>query len=234
MRKYPLIVGLLLVIVISCKHQMVAPGTNATPVIITNPVTGGGSTANPSDTVCFNSEILPLYQSYCGSDGCHSAATHKEGIILTDYFDIMKGIRANNPSGSKYYTVIGSSMPPRNSPQLTAAQKATILKWINQAALNTNCSSLTCDTTLTTYNNGISSIFSTYCNGCHGVAPGSGNIVLSNYASAKTAGVTFKQNFLNAINYTAITSSKNMPPAGKLSSCQINQITKWINNGCPQ
>jgi uncharacterized membrane protein len=211
---------------------MVAPGTSTTPVIITNPPTNGNGPSSPNDTVCFNSQILPLYQSYCGSDGCHSAGTHKEGVILTDYFDIMKGIRANNANSSQYYTIIGGSMPPKSSPQLTSAQKATILKWINQSALNTNCTALICDTTLTTYNNGISSIFSTYCNGCHGVAPGSGNVILSDYNNAKNAGSTLKQNFLNAINYTAATSSKNMPPAGKLSSCQITQITKWINNGC--
>jgi len=230
MTKLFVIACFVLTIISACKHQMVAPGTSATPVPVINPGTGTAA----GDTVCFNNEILPLYQSYCGSSGCHSSSSHKEGIILTDYFYIMKGIRANSPNSSKYYTAIGGKMPPKNSPQLTALQKASILKWINQSALNTTCNITTCDSTKTTYSNGISALFSTYCNGCHGVAPGSGNVVLSDYASAKAAGTTLKTSFLNAINYTSASSAMNMPPGNQLSSCQIMQITKWINNGCPQ
>lgn len=227
MKRVLFYIGILLFSSMACKHQMVAPGTSAAPV----PVTGNVST---NDTVCFFSEVLPLFQSYCGSSGCHDAATAKEDVVLTDYFNIMKGIRANNPASSEYYTILSESMPPRNSPQLTVNQKATILKWINQGALNTVCISTTCDSTKTTYNNGMTALFSTYCNGCHGVSPGSGNVVLGDYINAKNAGTSLKQNFLNAINYTATTSAKNMPPGNKLSSCQINQITTWINNGCPQ
>jgi len=127
-------------------------------------------------------------------------------------------------------------MPPGRSPQLSAAQISTIAKWINQGALNTSSCSVatTCDTTKTTYTNGISQIFATYCNGCHGLAPGSGGVVLSDYNSAKSAGTSLKTNFLNAINYTSPSAAMNMPPAGQLSNCQVKQIEKWINAGCPQ
>lgn len=230
MKKILYIFGVAILALESCQHQMVAPGTSDVVVAVTNP----GNGISTTDTVSFQSEVLPLYQSYCGSAGCHNASSSKEGVVLTDYFNIMKGIRANSPSSSKYYTVIGGKMPPRNSPQLSSVQMATILKWINQSALNTAYTTTVCDTTQTTYTNGISQIFSTYCNGCHGTAPGSGNIVLANYTSAKNVGTVLKQNFLNAINYTAATASKNMPPLGKISSCQITQIKTWINNGCPQ
>ena len=214
----------LLCLMLACKHQMVAPGTSTTEVPV----------SNSSDSVCFNSNILPLYVSYCGSSGCHDAATAREDVVLTDYFDIMKGIRANNPGGSKYYSVLSRSMPPSGHPKMTSIQTATILKWINQGATNTVCSSTNCDTTQTTYTNGISALFSTYCIGCHGIAPGSGNVVLSDYNSAKAAGTTLKANFLNAIHYTSTNTAMNMPPVGQLSNCQVTQITKWINNGCPQ
>lgn len=224
---------MVLLAVYACKHDMVSPETETKPV----PVTGSGPGSSPTpanDTVCFQSEVLPLYQSYCGSAGCHNATSAREEVILTDYFNIMKGIRANNPASSKYYTVIGGSMPPRNSPALSATQTATILKWINQGALNTVCVGTTCDTTKTTYSNGISQIFATYCNGCHGIPPGSGNVVLSDYASAKAAGTTFGANFLNAINYKMANTAQNMPPGGPLSSCQNTQITKWVKSGYPQ
>ena len=150
MRKVFFIVALVLLASIACKHQMVVPGTSTTPIIITNPGTGGTSV---SDTVCFNSQVLPLYQSYCASAGCHSAASASAGVITTDYFNIMKGIRANSPNSSKYYTILSNGMPPRGSPQMTAAQIATIQKWITQGALNTVCVTTTCDSTKTTYSN---------------------------------------------------------------------------------
>ena len=231
MRKSLFTIMILIIVLISCKHDMVAPGTSSTPVSIVIPPSVSPTT---NDTVCFQTEVLPLYQSYCGSSGCHNTGSAKEGVVLTDYFNIMKGIRAKNPSGSKYYTIIGGSMPPRNSPALTSTQTALILKWINQGALNTVCVGGTCDSTKTTYTNGISQIFATNCNGCHGLPPGSGNVLLNNYANAKAAAVSNGANFLNAINYKMANTSQNMPPAAPLGSCQNMQITKWVNSGYPQ
>jgi len=204
-----------------------------TPPVVTNPNTGT-TPAVTSDTVCFNTEILPLYVSYCGSAGCHDAATHSSGVMTTDYGHIMVGIRAKNAANSKYYTIIGNGMPPRNSPQLTAAHIASIKKWIDQGALNTNCTKV-CDTTVFTYAGAIQTILSTNCGGCHGAKPGSANIYLGDYASTKAYVSANKSIFLNAINYvTTIAASKRMPPSGKMVDCKILQIQKWINNGYPQ
>jgi cytochrome c551/c552 len=221
----------LILIIYSCKHDMVAIGTNPNPV----PINGGGDTTiGSSDTVCFSTQVLPLFQSYCGSSGCHNSSSARSGVITTDYFDIMKGIRANSPNGSRYYTVIGGGMPPRSSSQMSSTQKAIIANWINQGALNTVCSAATCDTTQYTYTNGISQIFATYCVGCHGSASASAGVVLSDYASATAAVTSQGAAFLNSINFTMPSAAQNMPPAAQLSSCQITQITKWINNGMPQ
>lgn len=194
--------------------------------------------AATNGAVCFSSEILPLYQTYCAQTGCHNSITARKGIILDSYNNIMNGIRANNPNSSKYYTVITNGggddkMPPSGSAQMGSTQISLIQKWINEGATNTQCAPA-CDTTQFTYTNGLSALFANNCNGCHGVAPGSGNVVLSDYASAKAAGTNMKAAFLNAINFTSAISSQNMPPSGQLSSCQVTQITKWINNGCPQ
>jgi uncharacterized membrane protein len=175
-----------------------------------------------------------LYNTYCAITGCHDAVTRKSGVELDSYTTIMRGIKANNPNSSSYYTIIGGSMPPRSSGQMNATQIALIKQWINEGATNTTCATSTCDTTQYTYTNGISTLFANNCNGCHGTAPGSGSVVLSDYASAKTAGTTMKAAFLSAINYTSATSAMNMPPSGQLSSCQVTQITKWLNAGCPQ
>lgn len=192
------------------------------------------NSATSNGTVCFSTQILPLYVTYCAMSGCHNSGSRAEGIELDTYTTIMNGIVANNPNGSRYYTVLGGKMPPKSSGQLTSTQIALISQWITEGATNTTCTTSTCDTTQYTYTNGISALFANNCNGCHGVAPGSGNVVLSDYASAKTAGTTLKANFLNAVNYSSATTAMNMPPTGQLTACQVTQITKWLNAGCPQ
>jgi hypothetical protein len=59
-----------------------------------------------SDTVCFNTEVLPLFITYCASAGCHDPVSKKEGVITNNYANIMKGITAKNPNKSEYYKVI--------------------------------------------------------------------------------------------------------------------------------
>ncbi|HVV55205.1 MAG TPA: c-type cytochrome [Mucilaginibacter sp.] len=242
MKKPLLIFAALLAVMSACTHDAVNPNktisSGTTGSTGSNGSTGTTSTPPPpqtSDSVCFKTDVLPLFQTYCASTGCHDATTAQEDLVLTNYTNIMRGISPGNPSSSRYYRVItDGSMPPRKSPQLSSSQVAVISKWIIQGAKNNTCVVVTCDTTKTTYTNGISQIFATYCNGCHGVAPGSGNVVLSNYAGAKAAGTSLKATFLSAINYTSANSAMNMPQSGKLPDCQITQITKWINNGCPQ
>jgi len=192
-------------------------------------------TAAPVVTgVCFSSQILPLYQSFCAQAGCHNTTSAQGGVILDSYANIMNGIRANNPGSSKYYTIIGRSMPPSTSAQMSAAQVALIKQWINEGATNTTCTA-SCDTTQFTYSTSISALFANNCVGCHNATTNYLGVILSDYTSAvnsiKTIGTT---TFLNAINFTSATAAMNMPPSGQMSSCQITQITKWINNGYPQ
>jgi len=140
-----------------------------------------------------------LYVSYCGSAGCHNATTHKEGVITTDYGHIMNGIKAKNSGSSKYYTTIGRDMPPSGSAQMSSTQIALIKKWIDQGALNTQCTNV-CDTTNFTYSGAIQTILSNNCGGCHGTQTGSSNVYIGDYNSAKTYITNNKDLFLNAIN----------------------------------
>ena len=232
----------IIVIWSGCQHELVNANVGLNKdsiVVVTPPANGGttsgtgGNTAAVSDTVCFNSEVLPLYVSYCGSAGCHNELSHREGVITTNYGYIMNGIRAKNPGGSKYYTIIGNGMPPRSSPQMTAANLATILKWINQGALNTSCTN-TCDTTQYGYVNAVQTILANNCGGCHGTKPGSANVYLGDYASAKAYISANKTLFLNAINHSStLTAAQRMPPSAKMIDCKITQIQKWIDKGYP-
>jgi uncharacterized membrane protein len=220
----------------ACKHDVL--NTNGlinadTTVVVAPPVGGGTTTTTASDTVCFNTDVLPLYVSYCGSSGCHDASSQREGVILTDYAHIMLGIRAKQSSSSRYYTIIGGSMPPKSSPQMTTTNIATIKKWIDQGALNTQCTNV-CDTTVFSYSGAIQTILANNCGGCHGTSPGTANVYLGTYAAAKayiTANTTL---FNNAINWTSATAAMNMPQSGKMVACKITQIQKWIKAGYPQ
>jgi len=244
MKRPIVILTALIVVLFSCTHDNISPSNGGTGSGSGgnggggSGNQGGGGTPPPNDSVCFKTDVLPLFQTYCASTGCHDGTSRgeDESFALTNYSNIMHGIVPRQPNQSAYFTIItDGTMPPRNAPKLTSSQIATIQKWISQRALNNTCTiTSTCDTTKTTYSNGISQIFATYCNGCHGVAPGSGNVVLSNYASAKAAGTSLKATFITAINYNSANGAMNMPPGGPLSSCQVTQITKWINSGCPQ
>jgi uncharacterized membrane protein len=230
--KIRLIFALMVISLISsCKHDVIILPTDPTsPVDIGG---GGGTLPAKSDTVCFNTEVLPLYVSYCGSSGCHNDASRQKGVILTSYSRITNGIRSKNPSSSDYYTIIGDEMPPRGRPQLSNEQKNVILKWINQGALNTNCVN-SCDTTKFAYSDPVVTLLTNNCNGCHGTKPGSGNVYLGDFASAKAYISSNKTAFLNAINHTSTVVSKRMPPGNKLQDCQIGQFTRWVEKGFPQ
>lgn len=226
------------IVLVCCKHDIlsISPVLSKDTVFVVTPpvVTPGGTTSAVSDTVCFNTEVLPLYVSYCASSGCHDVTTHRSGVITTTYSYIMNGIRPKNANGSSFYTIIGNGMPPQSHAQLSSTQVAVIKKWIDQGALNTNCTNV-CDTTVYTYSGSIQAILTNNCAGCHGTSPGSSNVYIGTYASAKAYISANKTTFNNAINYsTSIAASKRMPPSGKLVDCKLLQIQKWINNGYPQ
>ena len=48
---------------------------------------GGGPGSNP---VCFESEVLPIFQTNCATSGCHDAASNQKGYILDSYDNLFK------------------------------------------------------------------------------------------------------------------------------------------------
>lgn len=98
-------------------------------------------------TVCFETEVLPIFQSNCTMPGCHDDS--KEGdedgdINLKTYTGILKGVVPGKPDESKIYEAItnkwGEIMPPPPNNPLTKTQRSLIYLWILQGAK-------TCDTT---------------------------------------------------------------------------------------
>lgn len=189
------------------------------------------------DTVYFVNTILPLLQSSCGVSGCHDAGSAQDGVILTDYANILATgeITPGNPSDSELYEKITETdpdkiMPPPPRSPLTADQINLIRLWILQGAKNNHCDQTDCDTTNITFSATIFPVIQNSCLGCHSGAAPSGGIRLESHADV-VAQVNSGR-LLGAIRHEQGYSP--MPQNGaKLSDCDITQFEKWIENGAP-
>jgi len=189
------------------------------------------------DTVYFENYVLPLLQSSCGIIGCHDPETATEGIILTDYNNIISTgeIVAFDPEDSELYEKITEDdpdkiMPPPPRSPLTQEQKDAIYKWIMQGALNNHCENEDCDTLNVTFSGTIWPVVQNRCFGCHSGADPSGGVSLENYNSLVNA--VNSGRLMGAIKHENGFSA--MPKNGaKLSDCNISQFQKWINDGTP-
>jgi len=225
-----------LTLTLSCTHD--TDGENLTIPADPNGenISYNSSTCN-KDSVYFIQQVLPIFQSSCAMSGCHDAATHKEGIVLDSYANIISkgGIKVNNPTESKIYKVMVKNgeerMPPSPAAPMTNTQLATISKWIGQGAKNNSCIESGCDTTNVKYSTHIKPMIQNACQGCHSGASPSGGIDLATYAGVKTIADNGK--FFGSISYLASYSA--MPKNGnKLTDCQINMVKIWINQGAPE
>jgi hypothetical protein len=236
--RFALALALLGTIVIgSCKHDpeifaVVDPNPNDTT---NNPVdTTTNTTHCSTDTVYFEQLVLPMLQSGCAMSGCHDAATHKEGIILDSYGNILAtgGINVSNPTKSKIYRVMVKTdedrMPPPPAAAYTSDQLATISKWISQGARDNSCLESGCDTTNVTYTGKIKPIITNYCLGCHNGSNPGGGIGLALYSDVKTIADNGK--LIGTIDH--LSGYSKMPKNGnKLTDCQVNMVKIWINHG---
>ncbi len=196
------------------------------------PADSGGQT---STGICFETDILPIFQSNCTQSGCHNSRDRRDGYDLTNYAGIMKGIVAGNFRKSEIYESLVETgddrMPPFPYDPLSQANIDLIAKWIQEGAKNTfNCANTptTCDLNSVTYSGTIAPLMAKYCNGCHsGTAP-SGNIRTANYTALKT--LTTRPSFMGSMRH--LSGFSPMPQnAAKLSTCQLDQIQKWLDLG---
>lgn len=184
-----------------------------------------------SESICFERDVLPLMVSNCATSGCHDAATAEDGYVLTNYATITrKGVQPGNPDKSELYEVILENEMPPNKP-LIADQKAIIKAWIAGGAENgMNCSS-NCDSSVFTYSQAVAPLVTKYCVGCHTNPGASGNLDLNSHSAMKSIGTSGKlMGVLKGNGYSL------MPPGNSqiMTDCEIKQLEKWVNDGCPQ
>jgi uncharacterized membrane protein len=213
----------------SCKHEIpVVPDTGNQGGVSGVPGSVGRSCS--ADSVYFANDILPIITSGCAMSRCHDAISHKEGVILTSYNNIMKYVIPFNTSNSKLYRVIvrtdNERMPPPPMASWTTDQVNKLQKWINQGTLNNACDK--CDTADYKYSTAIKPIIENKCKGCHNPASLGGGIDLSTYSAVKTIALTGK--LIGSVTWA--TGFKAMPQGGiKMPECEIKQVKKWIDAG---
>jgi len=202
--------------------------------------TGGGGTGIPCDpdSVYFNQQILPILTSNCAMSGCHDAASHEEGVVLDNYNNVRATgkIDLTTPTNSKLCKVLNKTdpedrMPPAPMAALPIEQRALILKWIQQGALNLSCDS-GCDTTNVAFTATVMPLITLKCKGCHSGSTPHGNVSLTNYNEVKAT--VIDGTLLGSIEY--VSGYKPMPyPAGsnKMPNCEIRSIQIWVENGAP-
>lgn len=222
---------------LSCKHQPL----EAPPSSGGGGNTGGGSGVTPvtcsADTAYFQQQVLPIFIANCAVSGCHDAASHQNGVVLTDYTNIINtgDVRPGRPDNSKVWKVVNETDPAKRMPKLprsalTQAQKDLIGKWITQGARNNACSASVCDTAAVTFGGAVNTIIGNKCLGCHSGTSPAGGINLSAHAGVKAKVADGR--LWGAINHLAGYSA--MPKGGnKLSDCEIAQFRKWIAAGAP-
>ena len=134
-------------LLISCLNDKNTPLANQPLIVDTTTIPTIPSTpaVNCSpDTVYFQQSVLPLITSNCAMSGCHDAISKKEGVILTDYTNIIREVKVSSPASSDLYKCLFANsedrMPPAPAAEFSLTQKALVLKWIQQGAKNNSCS----------------------------------------------------------------------------------------------
>jgi len=90
---------------------------------------GGGTTVNCSSVPkSFATDVDPTIQSFCNISGCHNAGSFNGPGPLTNYTQVFN-------ARTSIRTAVSTGAMPQNA-TLTAAQKNSILCWIDAGAQN--------------------------------------------------------------------------------------------------
>jgi len=183
--------------------------------------------------VYFTNDVLPIFSSSCAMPECRSSTTREHDIDLSSYDALFTGgeedlIVSGKPQKSEVYEVIlDGEMPPSGYPDLTSTQMQKIYDWIDQGALNNECSS--CDTSAFKFAADINTIIEKNCVSCHNGPSGNKGVDLSSYTSIKV----YSDNGLLKNSILAENGVAQMPTTGRMPDCEVNKLLKWIEAGSP-
>lgn len=192
-------------------------------------------TTGEVEGICFETEILPLLVSRCGSSGCHNAIDRADDIDLTSYPAIRREVEPGKPGDSEIieymYETGEDAMPPLPAEPLKNEQIKLIEDWITEGAKNTiNCVSTgPCSfSSPISFSNDVLPIIDNFCYGCHNTADPQGGYSYSTHSetmkSVNDGTLMGSIRFENG--YVAMPENSN-----KMPSCNIDMIQLWIDEG---
>jgi hypothetical protein len=198
------------------------------------------------DEVCFERDVLPIFQNSCAMAGCHNGSGESD-LILTNFVPISHAVVPGNPSASRIYKSItatsGENKMPPGQP-LSLDNRTIIRFWIEQGAKLTTCP----DTSgtggqnndyvnpLACFSRDILPVLTSKCGtaGCHDQITHEAGYVFTSYSSAMTAiapGNPGNSKLYEVIKFAS--GEEKMPPAGSalLTIAEIDSIRNWISYG---
>ncbi len=199
-------------------------------------------------TVCFDSEILPLFQSSCATTDCHDANA-EGGFMLDSYEGILAGVLSGDPHSSTIYKTLISTdedhMPPDTL--LAIDDRVLIRVWIEQGAEEILCieplDTIPIDTivppfpkTMVCFERDILPVMQSSCGitGCHDPLTMREDFDFTTYQGVMD-GVVAGNPLLSKI-YKSISEEEQsnlMPPLpyNRLEQAQVDSIYNWIASG---
>ena len=108
-------------------------------IFLVNSCQNEGTPLEKLPLICFESQVLPIFQNNCAVSGCHDSGG-ESGYDLSYAKGIQDAVVAGNPDKSPAYHAMTSTfklMPPHNP--LPESKRAIIRLWIEQGANKTTC-----------------------------------------------------------------------------------------------
>jgi hypothetical protein len=188
------------------------------------------------DTVYFT-EVQQILNSACQHTGCHNSFDKEEGVILTDFLNVIStgGVVPGDPMSSILYQRINhakpdSVMPPFPYITLLPEQIQRIKTWIQQGAQNNYCDG--CDTMDVSFSGSIRTLINNTCYPCHNNDIKQGLVNLSDYDKIKyevDSGL-----LLRSVEREPGDTVIPMPYLqSKFDDCKIRLLQIWIDDGAP-
>ncbi|MEI6277595.1 MAG: c-type cytochrome domain-containing protein [Prolixibacteraceae bacterium] len=203
------------------------------------------------DPVCFERDVLPIFQNSCATTGCHSAGGGKAGYDFSNYASILKTIAPSDAQGSKAYQAITGKnfvqfMPPKGA--VSENDRIIIRVWIDQGAKNTTCSTTAANTGTTPiipttpvvvksqqvcFQRDLLPVLVSSCaiSGCHDQTTRRDGYNITTYASVMT-NLVVAGNPTSSRLYTAVRGNSMPPkPYTALPQAVKDSLFNWIKNG---
>jgi uncharacterized membrane protein len=197
--------------------------------------------------VCFERDVLPVFQNSCGISGCHDD-NGESALVLNSYVSVSHAIVPGKPYSSEIYKAIiakseDDRMPPGNPLPL---EKRTLIRlWIEQGARLTICSDQAGPPVneepgyinpRACFSRDVLPVLISRCasTGCHDAITHEEDYIFSSFSSTLEAvkpGIPNDSKLYEVI--TAAPGEDRMPPEGEpqLTTAEIDSIRAWISYG---